>query len=292
MDRKTLGAVLIASLALGACGRTSQVVVGSKNFTEQLILGEIAAQQIERRLPQVKVKRQLNLGGTLLAHQALTNGQLDLYPEYTGTAFTSMLRHSGVTDAAAVLEQVRAEYASSLRLKWMDPLGFNDGFAMVVTGALARERGLEKLSDAEASQHPWVLGTGYEFFERPDGFRALERVYPDMAWRGSPKTMDLGLLYRALEQKQVEMAAGNTTDAALARGDFKVLRDDRNAFPPYQASLVVRYDTLDRVAGLEAALNELAGKITDAAMQKMNEEVEVKHRPAAEVAAEFLRGMR
>lgn len=287
MGRKAIGAVLIFLLA-AACGNKRQVIVGSKNFTEQVILGEIISQQIERRL-HIPVKRQLNLGGTLLAHQALTNGQIDLYPEYTGTAYTSMLHHSGVTDPATVLDQVRAEYASSLHLKWLNPLGFNDGFAIAVTGTLARQMKLNAISDAEKTQHRWSLGSGYEFLERPDGFRALEQAYPDMQWSGAPKTMDLGLLYKALEQKQVEMVAGNTTDAALASGDLKVLQDDRHAFPPYQASIVVRYDTLDRIPGLEKALEELSGKIPEDTMRKMNEDVDVQHQPPAEVAAQFLR---
>lgn len=291
MDRKTLGAVLIAALVLAACSSKPQVIVGSKNFTEEVILGEIAAQQLERRM-DIRVKRQLNLGGTLLAHQALINGQIDLYPEYTGTAFTSMLRHFGVTDPATVLEQVRAEYSTALHLKWMEPLGFDDGFAMAIPGALAREKHFETLSDAEASQRIWNLGSGYEFLERPDGFSALQRQYSKMQWKGSPRTMDLGLLYRALAQKQVDMVAGNTTDAALAGADIKVLRDDRNAFPPYQASIVVRYDSLERVPGLEKALAELSGKISSTVMQKMNADVEIKHRPVAEVAAEFLRTIR
>ena len=289
MGRKAIGAVLICFLAT-SCSTPRQVTVGSKNFTEQVILGEIVSQQIERRL-HIPVKRQLNLGGTLLAHQALTNGQIDLYPEYTGTAYMSMLHHFGVTDPAVVLEQVRAEYASSLRLKWLDPLGFNDSFAIAVPGATARRMHLATISEAEKTQHPWVLGSGYEFLERPDGFRALEQAYPAMQWSGAPKTMDLGLLYKALEQKQVEMVAGNTTDAALASGDLTVLRDDRRAFPPYQASIVVRYDSLTRVPGLEKALDELSGKIAEDAMRKMNEEVDVRHRSPADVAAQFLKSL-
>jgi glycine betaine/choline ABC-type transport system substrate-binding protein len=288
LDRKAIGAFLVVALALGGCGKKREVIVGSKNFTEQLILGEIISQQIERRL-HIPVKRQLNLGGTLLAHQALTNSQIDLYPEYTGTAYMTMLHRSGVTDPATVLDQVRGDYASSFHLKWLDPLGFNDSFAIAVRGELARQMKLDTISDAEKSKRRWALGSGYEFLERPDGFRALEATYPDMQWNGAPKTMDLGLLYKALEQGQVEMVAGNTTDAALATGAQKVLKDDRHAFPPYQASIVVRYDTLDRFPGLEKALSELSGKISEEAMQKMNGEVDVQHRPPADVAAEFLK---
>ena len=263
-------------------------MVGSKNFTEQVILGEIASQHLERRL-HIPVKRALNLGGTLLAHQALENRQIDLYPEYSGTAFTAILHHRGNMDPAQLLDQVRAEYASALQLKWMDPLGFNDSFAMVVTRKLAAEKRLETLTDATAIPGGWTLGTGYEFLERPDGFRALLSIYPKLRWMAPPKTMDLGLLYKALDQNQVDMVAGNTTDAALSREDLKILADDRHAFPPYQASFVVRYDSLSRIPGLEAAVGELSGKISDAAMRGMNAEVDVQHRPVRAVAAEFLR---
>lgn len=262
--------------------------MGSKNFTEQVILGEIAAQQLERRL-QTPVKRALNLGGTLLAHQALENRQIDLYPEYTGTAFTAILHKRGGIDPAQMLDQVRAEYASALQLKWMDPLGFNDSFAMVVARKAAAEKHLETVTDATANPGGWTLGTGYEFLERPDGFRALLSVYPKLRWKAPPKTMDLGLLYKALDQNQVDMVAGNTTDAALSRADLKILTDDQHAFPAYQASFVVRYDSLSRIPGLEAALAELSGKISDAAMRQMNAEVDVQHRPVHAVAAKFLR---
>jgi osmoprotectant transport system substrate-binding protein len=262
--------------------------VGSKNFTEQVILGEITAQHLERRL-HMQVRRQLNLGGTLLAHQALLNHQIDLYPEYTGTAYTAILHHGSLTDRAGVLDQVRSEYASALQLRWLDPLGFNNSFAMVVTGRLAREKRLETLSDAMTAKGSWTLGMGYEFLERPDGFRALMAAYPKLQWTGPPRTMDLGLLYKALEQRQVDIVAGNTTDAALARNDLKVLADDKKAFPPYQASVVVRYDSMARVPGLEGALNELSGKISDDAMRQLNGEVDGKHRPPREVAAEFLK---
>ena len=288
MDRKSLCAGLTVCLSLAACSSRPEVTVGSKNFTEQVILGEIAAQQLERRL-HLPVKRALNLGGTLLAHQALENRQIDLYPEYSGTAFTAILHHRDAADPGQLLDQVRAEYASALQLKWMDPLGFNDSFAMVITQKVAREKHLETLTDATAVPGGWKLGTGYEFLERPDGFRALLSVYPKMRWTAPPKTMDLGLLYKALDQNQVDMVAGNTTDAALSRADLKILADDQHGFPPYQASFVVRYDSLSRIPGLEASLAELTGKISDSSMRQMNAEVDMKHRPVRAVAADFLR---
>ncbi len=288
MDRKPLCACLIAALLAAACSHSPSVAVGSKNFTEQVLLGEIAAQQIERRL-HLRVQRQLNLGGTLLAFQALTAGQIDLYPEYSGTAFMSILHHPASSNSAEVLDQVRSEFAASLQLKWLDPLGFNNTFAMVVTTATAQARRVSSLSGAMASPGAWTIGAGYEFLERPDGFRALLAAYPKLTLSGAPKTMDLGLLYPALDQRKIDLAAANSTDASLSSPRFQVLTDDLHAFPPYQASYVVRYDTLARIPGLDRALAELSGKISDAAMRSLNTEIDIKHRPVRDVAANFLK---
>ena len=277
--------MLACSLAvLAGCSRSRTIVVGSKNFTEQLVLGEIAAQQIENRLHQ-KVVRRFSLGGSLLAHQALLTHDIDLYPEYTGTAFTAILKHRPVPDPALVLDRVRAEYSSSYGLKWCDPLGFDNSFAMVIRGADARKGHYVTLSDAEKRPDPWTLGVGYEFITRADGYQTLMASYPGLHWTGFPKTMDLGLLYRALDQGQVTMAAANSTDGLLSVLDVKVLVDDRKAFPPYQASYVVRYDSLHQHAGLEEALDGLSGKITADEMRKLNYEVDGRHRPVHDVAA-------
>lgn len=272
-------------LALG-CSRSRPLTVGSKNFTEQIILGEITAQQIERRLGQ-KVDRKLDLGGTLLAQQALASGAIDMYPEYTGTALTAVLKLAPSSSPAAVLERVRAEYRKRWRLEWLDPLGFDNTFAMVVRGADARAQGIETLSDAARRKQGWTLGVGYEFLQRPDGLKGLLATY-HLPLAGAPKSMDLGLLYSALEQKQVDMAAANATDGQLSVLDVKVLGDDRHYFPPYQAALVVRADTLAAHPGLRAALNQLAGRLSDSAMRDLNYQVDGKHRQVAEVAREWL----
>jgi glycine betaine/choline ABC-type transport system substrate-binding protein len=261
-------------------------VVGSKNFTEQLILGEIIAQHIEARLHQ-PVERKLDLGGTLLAHQALLSNGIDLYPEYTGTAFTNVLKSSGVTDPAVVLEQVRAAYASGFHLDWLDPLGFENSFAMTIRGEDGRARHLQTLSDAAADKTGFTLGAGYEFLTRPDAYGALNRAY-SIRWTAAPKSMDLGLLYQALEQKQVSMAAANTTDGLLNKLDVTVLKDDKHVFPPYQACIVVREDTLRAYPTLRAILSGLSGKISDTEMRNMNYAVDAQHRPARDVAKEFL----
>lgn len=281
-----LFALVVAIIFLGFCSQTRPLTVGSKNFTEQVILGEIVAQHLERRLGQ-KVDRKLNLGGTLLTHQALTNGQIDLYPEYTGTALTTILKLPPSSDAAAVLTQVREEYRQRWKIEWLDPLGFNNTFAMAIRGDQARRENLETLSDAARRPQGWTLGMGYEFQQRPDGLLGLLQTY-SLKMRQQPKSMDLGLLYKAIEQGQVDLISANATDGMLSVMDLKVLRDDKGYFPPYQAAILVRTESLDRYANLRAALQELSGKLPDQTMQKLNYQVDGKKRQVAEVAKEFL----
>jgi osmoprotectant transport system substrate-binding protein len=288
LDRKTiLGCCLSAAILLSGCSSGGQrpVAVGSKNFTESVLVGEIVAQHLERR--GIPVTRRLNLGGTLLAHQSLVSREIDLYPEYTGTAFTNILKHDSINDPGVVLERVRTEYSSGMGLEWLNPLGFDDSFAMTVRGADARARHLETLSDAANDPKGFSLGAGYEFLERPDGFAMLNQTYA-IKWNTTVKSMDLGLLYTALQQNQVSMVAGGSTDGVLTTLDLKVLQDDKHAFPPYQACLVVRADTIARVPNLRAALSELSGKFTTVKMRQLNYEVDGKHRRESDVAKEFL----
>jgi osmoprotectant transport system substrate-binding protein len=289
MVRTPIVAVLSASLLavlLSGCGRPAGVIVGSKNFTEQVVLGEILAQHIERRLG-IPVVRKLNLGGTLLAHEALVNGSIDLYPEYTGTALTAILKQPAVRDPAAALETVRAAYARQWQLRWLDPLGFNNTFAMMVRGDVARAAKLSTISDA-ARNRAWRLGVGYEFQQRADGLDGLLKTY-GLRLENKPVTMDLGLLYQALAGGQVDMIAANSTDGLAGAMDVAILEDDRRYFPPYQCAVVVREDTLTRVPRLREILLELSGKLPDSVIRKLNYEVDGRHRPANQVAADFLR---
>ncbi|HEV2688986.1 MAG TPA: glycine betaine ABC transporter substrate-binding protein [Bryobacteraceae bacterium] len=286
MDRKTILGCLSAILLLAGCSTKQRIIVGSKNFTEQVVLGEIIAQHLENRLHR-KVERRLNLSGTLLAHQSLISKDIDMYPEYTGTAFTNVLKLSGVNDPGVVLERVRAEYDKQMRMTWLDPLGFDSSFAMTVRGEDARTRHLETLSDAAEDPNGFSLGAGYEFTSRPDGLGALNGMYP-IKWIAPPKTMDLGLLYTALLQRHVSMIAANTTDGMLDKLNVKVLKDDKQAFPPYQACIVVRSDTLAATPNLRQALSELSGKIPEAAMRRMNYAVDAEHKQVRDVARDFL----
>lgn len=263
------------------CTRARGLTVGAKNFTEQDILGEILAAQLA---PVAPVTARLHLGGSYLAHTALLNGDIDLYPEYSGTALTACLKLPLERDPQRVFEAVRTAYAERHDVEWGWPLGFENTFAMVIPKSL----GFRTLSEAVQGKRDWRLAIGYEFEARPDGWPMFQRTYP--LHLGAPlKTMDLGLLYRALQAGEVDMAAGNTTDAALASGVFTVLEDDQHFFPPYQTCLAVRRAALREHARLRPALDQLTGAISAAAMRRMNAAVTESKQEPSVVAHEFLR---
>jgi len=277
--------LLLASLwLLSSCSRTHDIVVGSKNFTEQIVLGEIAAQQIERKL-HVHVERRLNLGGTLLAHGAMLAGDIDIYPEYTGTAASVVLKQPVPLEPAQAYIVVKDAYLKRFHLIWLPPLGFNDTFAMVVRAEDAARLRSPDLSAASSRQ--WRLGIGYEFLTRADGFARLNGTY-SLRWQGTPKSMDLGLLYKALEQNRVDMAAGNSTDAQLSDSRLKVLRDDRRAFPPYNACFVLRQALIEDKPEVKWALSMLQNRISEETMRALNRRVEAQHQPVGKVVREFL----
>ncbi len=287
MARKNaLAALLICTLLASCSGSKTSVVVGSKNFTEQLVLGEVMARMIEKRLG-LKVDRKLNLGGTLLVHQALVAGEIDVYAEYTGTALMAILDLPPDHDPEAVFRTVDRRYQEKFQAEWLPPFGFNNSFVMVIPGDIAKKHGIGTISGAAALDHSWSLGIGYEFEGRPDGMPALKNAY-DLEWSRSPQIMDLGLIYRALEQGQVDMVAANGTDGMLARLDVKILEDDKNIFPPYEAAPVVRQAATEEFPGLRETLAGLSGRIDDATMRRLNYEVDGKGRRAKDVAAEFL----
>lgn len=276
---------LLTALLLVSCAAPPHITVGSKNFTEQMVLGEIVAQQIERRMG-MEVERKFGLGGTLLAHEALRTGSIDVYPEYTGTALTAVLKKPAVKDAHDAFTQVAAGY-QQWGIEWLPPLGFNNSFAMVVRTEDARAQNLKTLSDAAHRSAPWHAGVGYEFTQRPDGLDGLVRTY-GLRLDGPPVTMDLGLLYQALSSKKVDIAAGSATDGMLAHDEYTVLEDDLHYFPPYECALAVRKDSEQRFPEMRKVLMELSGRIPEKEMRRMNELVEVQHKPIAEVARNFI----
>jgi len=265
MPSRSIGLpIFVALIVLGAsCGpaRRDRIVVGSKNFTEQLVLGEIIAQQIERKT-NLPVERRFYLAGSYICHQAILGGRIDVYPEYTGTALTAILKLAPLKDRRQVYETVQREYESRFHLDVGPNLGFNDTFALEIRGEDARRLHLETISDAAAQFPQWRAGFGYEFMERPDGFKGLASTY-GLKFAESPRIMDLGLLARALKNHQIDVAAGNTTDGLIQALDLFVLDDDKHYFPPYEAVPVLRHEVLTAHPEVGQALAALAGKISD-----------------------------
>ena len=281
--------ILALALTLAACApRENRIVVGSKNFTEQLILGEIIAQQIETQT-HLAVERRFYLAGSYICHQAILGGRIDIYPEYTGTALTAILKQKPEGNREAVYQRVKSEYAQRFNLSVGEPFGFNDTFAIEIRGEDARRLGLKTISQAAAYAPQWHAGFGYEFMERPDGYKGLAATY-GLRFAAPPRIMDLGLLARALKDKQIDLAAGNTTDGLIPALDLSVLEDDRHYFPPYEAVPIFREETLRQHPEVKQALDDLARKISDDNMRRLNYEVDGQKRDVKEVVREFLRG--
>jgi len=279
--------LLIPLLSSGcASERPGRIVIGSKNFTEQLILGELLAQHLEAHT-ELTVERRFNLGGTFICHQALVAGQLDVYVEYTGTALTAILKQPPQRDPDEVFRTVQEEYRP-LGLEWTPPLGFNNTFAMVIRGEDARRHNLKTIFDIARVAPRWRAGFGYEFTERADGLKGLVATY-GLKFGSPPRAMEIGLLYRALSEKQVDIVAGNSTDGLIAALDLVALEDDRHYFPPYYAAPVVRRAALERHPELRRALEELAGKISEEEMRRLNYAVEGEGRDLRQTVREFLR---
>lgn len=285
---KTLSIVLISIVLLSSCGpsRENRIVIGSKNFTEQAVLGEIFAQMLEGKT-NLRVERRFYLAGSFICQQAILSGRIDLYPEYTGTALTAILKENPQGSREQVYERVKSEYERRFQLTLGPPLGFNDTFAIEIRGEDARRLGLHTISQAAARTPQWRPGFGYEFMERTDGFKGLVATY-GLRFAAAPRIMDLGLLSRALKEKQVDVIAGNTTDGLIPAFDFFVLQDDRNYFPPYEAVAVIRQATLAQHPEVGEILGRLATKISDQDMQQMNYAVDGQHRDSKDVVREFL----
>ena len=281
--------MILLALLLSSCApsHSDRIVVGSKNFTESLILGELLAQQIEAHA-QMKVERRFYLAGTYICQQALLAGRIDIYPEYTGTALTAILKRKVGGDKTEVYQRVKSEYETRLGLTLGPPFGFNDTFAMEIRGDDARRLNLKTLSQAAAFAPQWRAGFGYEFMERPDGYPGLAAAY-GLRFAAPPRVMDLGLLAPALKGHQIDIAAGNATDGLIPALDLFVLEDDRHYFPPYEAVAVIRQQALRQHPDVAQAIAELGGKISDQEMQQLNYALDGQHRDVKDVAHEFLR---
>ena len=262
------------------------VVIGSKNFTEQVILGEILAQEIEKET-NLRVERQFNLGGTLICHEAVKAGKIDGYVEYSGTAFTGILQEKPLNDARLVFEKLQKIYPEKFNLEVFPSLGFENTFAIVIRGETASQYNLKTLSQVAKYTPNWQAGFGYEFLEREDGYKGLAKTY-GLTFAQPPKVMDLGLMYRALAEKQVDLVAGNSTDGLIPVLDLVILEDDQRYFPPYEAVPIFNLDSLQKYPQLRQVLAKLTGKITSSTMQKLNYQVDGRNRRVEEVVKEFL----
>jgi glycine betaine/choline ABC-type transport system substrate-binding protein len=289
--QKLSAAVMIVSLISlfsFSCSQShpDRIVIGSKNFTESLILGELMAQQIEAHT-NVKVERRFYLAGTYICQQAMLAGRIDIYPEYTGTAMTAILKEKTRSEKQTVYQQVKSEYERRFDLTLGPALGFNDTFAIEIRGEDARRLNLKTLSEVAAFAPGWRAGFGYEFMERPDGYQGLAATY-GLHFAEQPRVMDLGLLTRALHDHQIDLAAGNATDGLIPALDLFVLDDDRHYFPPYEAVPVVREQTLRGHPEIGPLLADLGDKISDQEMRRMNYAVDGQHRDAKDVVRDFL----
>ncbi|HEY6233343.1 MAG TPA: glycine betaine ABC transporter substrate-binding protein, partial [Pyrinomonadaceae bacterium] len=254
-------------------------------FTESAILAEVISQLLEAR--GVAVERRFELGGNL-PHDALVGGQIDIYPEYTGTAYTAILKHSPITDPRAVYQQVKQEYADKFNLIVSEPLGFENTFAILVRGADAKRLNLKTISDAAPAAPKWRAGFGQDFMSRADGYPGFSKAY-GLKFADQPREMDLSLTYLALASKQVDLIAGNSTEGRIAALDLFQLQDDRHYFPPYEAIYLTRKDSLARVPALAENLGKLAGAISTEEMRQLNYEVDANKRGQAEVVREWIR---
>ena len=284
---KRLAALALLLAALSGCGppHPDHPVIGAKNFTEQVILGELLAQEIEAK-SHLKVERRFYLAGSYISNQALLSGHIDAYVEYTGTALTAILKQPLDRDPDRVFQTVSRIYQQKDQVTVGPPLGFENTFAMVIRGDDARRLHLTTLTQAAQYTPHWKLGVGYEFEQRPDGLPGLSKAY-GLKFNGPPRTMDLGLLYRALSAHQVDMIAANSTDGPIQALGLTALQDDRHYFPPYQAVPLVRDAALQRWPQIQIALQALAGRVTADDMRSMNEAVDGQHRDPAEVVREF-----
>ena len=281
---------LLGSAALAGCGGgggTPAIAVGSKNFTEELIVGEIYAQVLEQN--GFKVNRKLNLGGTEIAQAALVRGDIDLYPEYTGTALIDVLKMPVSHDASAIYATVKSAYEQKFQLTWLDPAPFNDSQGLATTKAIAAKYHLKTLSDLSRAASQLRLGSIPEFIKRPDALPGLQKTYGGFVFK-DVKLFDIGLKYKALLSGAVDVVVAFTTEGALGANDLVTFVDDKHFWPTYQVAPVIREATLKAMPAIATHLNKVAPQLTDAVMRDLNNQVDgEKKRDAADVARDFIK---
>ncbi len=275
----------LIGIGMWGLGCDRPVVVGSKNFTEQVILGEMIALMLEEE--GLSVDRKLNLGGSFICHNALTTGQMDVYVEYTGTALTAILKEEAIHDPSEVYHRVTEEYERRFGLAWGPPLGFNNTYALAMRTDEALRLGIRTISDLIQHQGTIRTGFGHEFLEREDGFPGLVAAY-GLDFALPPGGMELGLIYQALMENEVDLIAGSSTDALIEKFGLVVLEDDRGFFPPYFAAPVYRPQAAEMYPALVNVMQKLGGGIDEASIRTLNLAVDGERRAERQVAYEFL----
>ncbi|MBC5796160.1 MAG: glycine betaine ABC transporter substrate-binding protein [Sphaerospermopsis sp.] len=280
-------AFIISGLFVFNSQQTSATItIGSKNFTEQVILGEILAQTIENNT-NLKVDRKFNLGGTFIAHEAVKAGKIAGYVEYTGTAFAAVLKEKTITDPQVVYERTKKAYQEKYNLTVMQPLGFENTYAMLIRAEDAKKWQVKTLSEIAKYTPQMQAGFGYEFLERADGYPGFSKTYGLKF--ANIKQMELGVMYQALKEKQVDFIATNSTDGLIQVLNLVMLADDKKYFPPYEAVPVFNQEILEKYPELVETINKLAGKISTAEIQQMNYQVDNQSQPVEEVVKEWLK---
>jgi glycine betaine/choline ABC-type transport system substrate-binding protein len=280
-----LAAVFVASFDEARGQEKPFIVVGSKGFTEQLVLGNIIALMMENH--DYKVDRKIGLGGTVICHEALVRGDINIYMEYTGTGLTAILKKPVVKDPEEVYQIVKKDYEEKFKLTWLKPWGFNNTYCIVMRKDDAERLKVKKISDLKPVAKDLIFGATIEFMARPDGVPGLTKLY-DLKFKDQ-KGMDPGLVYKAIAEKQVGVISGFATDGRIPAFDLVVLDDDLKFFPPYYAAPVVRMDLLAKAPRVADLLNRLAGKISNIDMATMNYSVDGKKLEAETVARDYLK---
>lgn len=280
-------ALLVMTLALSGCGgEKKSVVIGSKDFSENIILGEMFAQLIENNT-DIEVVRKLNMGGTFVCFEAIKNGDIDIYPEYTGTGLTAQLKMDVITDSEEAYRVVAEEFNKQFNIKWLSPLGLNNTYTLAVTQEVVDEYGVETFSDLAAVSEGLIFGAEHEFFNRQDGFEGLVDAY-DMKFKGEPKKMQVALKYQAIGNGDMDVTDAFATDGQIIQYNLKILEDDKGFFPPYYVAPIVKNETLEQFPELEGVLDMLAGLVDDATMTELNYRVDVEGESVEAVATDFL----
>ena len=285
---KTLLVVVVLALAISltGCWGGETVVIGSKDFSENITLGEMFAQLIEAHT-DIKVTRKLNMGGTFVCFEAIKNGDIDIYPEYTGTALTAQLKMDVISDPDEAYRVVAEEFDRQFGVKWLEPLGLNNTYTLAVTDEVYQKYGIETFSDLVKVSKDLVFGAEHEFFDRQDGYDGLVAMY-GFTFKGEPKKMNASLKYQAIGSGDIDVTDAFATDGPIKQYNLKVLEDDKGFFPPYYAAPIIRKDTLQDHPELEEVLNQLAGLVDDPTMTELNYQVDVEGKDVEVVVREFL----